>query len=239
MACAKPEEDERGCWRYWTPSTPGLIEFGTLCGSRVALPTHFHAENQLTFVLSGTRHFVVRGQNIEVSAGRGIMIEAGVPHCSLSVPGGVECVNAYVPAGEYAVPPMMREIAQLWRGTGRLHEADLAKIVQSHLLLPRAHPVAAGDMVRQTVALAAARAGQSREGFTRAFARERGMPPRAYWSMQRLNLARASLRGGAAIASVAADMGFADQSHFGQAFRKAFGVTPGQFRAAMARSQIS
>ena len=93
-------------------------------------------------------------------------------------------------------------------------------------------------MVRQSVAWAAARAGQSREGFTRAFSRRHGMPPQAYWSMQRLNLARAGLRNGQAIASVAADMGFADQSHFGQAFRRAFGTTPGRFRATMERSQI-
>ena len=42
---------------------------------------------------------------------------------------------------------------------------------------------------------------------------------------------RAGLRNGMAPAAVAAEIGFADQSHLGRAFRRAFGVTPGCYRA--------
>jgi len=229
-----------GCWRYQPSRASGLIEIGTLHGHRVALPLHFHAENQITFVVSGCRHFVIRGRDTKIPAGQGIMIPAGMPHCSLPTPEGVACVNAYVPAGEYAVAPLMREVAELWRSTGHLHEADLAGIVLRHLERPWPGIRAAADPVKPSVTLTAAREGQTREGFTRAFSRRHGMPPHAYWAIQRLNLARARLRNGEPLAGVAADMGFADQSHFGGAFRKVFGTTPGKFRAAMlARSQIS
>ncbi len=41
----------------------------------------------------------------------------------------------------------------------------------------------------------------------------------------------AGLRIGMAPAAVAAEIGFADLSHLGRAFRRAFGVTPGCYRA--------
>nr|WP_247385558.1 MULTISPECIES: helix-turn-helix domain-containing protein [unclassified Bradyrhizobium] len=45
--------------------------------------------------------------------------------------------------------------------------------------------------------------------------------------MHRLNDARELLRRGESIAGVAAETGFADQSHLGRFFRRAFGITPG------------
>jgi transcriptional regulator GlxA family with amidase domain len=71
----------------------------------------------------------------------------------------------------------------------------------------------------------------SREGFSRMFARRHGMPPHAFWLMARLNHARGLLRAGEDIAGVAAETGFADQSHLGRWFRRAFGVTPGRYRS--------
>jgi AraC-like DNA-binding protein len=79
---------------------------------------------------------------------------------------------------------------------------------------------------------AARRFGYTREGYIRAFAREIGMTPNAYRINCRLNLGRQLLRKGESISEVAHETGFSDQSHFGRAFLRHFGATPGQFRAA-------
>ena len=55
------------------------------------------------------------------------------------------------------------------------------------------------------VSRAAARAGMSREGCSRRFARHHGMPPHAFSLMTRLNHARERLRAGEDIATVAAE----------------------------------
>jgi AraC-like DNA-binding protein len=44
-----------------------------------------------------------------------------------------------------------------------------------------------------------------------------------------LNRARRLLRAGEPIAAVAAETGFADQSHLGRLFRRTFGTTPGAY----------
>ncbi|WP_424031780.1 helix-turn-helix domain-containing protein [Methylocella sp.] len=79
----------------------------------------------------------------------------------------------------------------------------------------------------------AARNGLSREGFSRKFAGEYGMPPHAYRIVDRLNAARRRLWQDACLAALAAELDFADQSHFGRHFRRAFGVTPRAYREGM------
>ncbi len=83
----------------------------------------------------------------------------------------------------------------------------------------------------ESVRQAAQRVGLSREGYTRRFKRDCGLPPHAFWLLEKLNDARRLLRAGDSIAGVAAETGFADQSHLGRCFRRAFGVTPGRYRA--------
>ena len=45
-------------WAYWRPATEGIVELGAVHGCDVGLPTHFHEENQITFVLSGRRRLL-------------------------------------------------------------------------------------------------------------------------------------------------------------------------------------
>ena len=47
-----------------------------------------------------------------------------------------------------------------------------------------------------------------------------------YLVMRRLGRVKAALRAGDSLASAAAEAGFADQSHMGRHFRRAYGVTP-------------
>lgn len=81
-----------------------------------------------------------------------------------------------------------------------------------------------------SLAALAEAAGMDRFRLTRAFRSAFGLPPHAYLVQWRLVQARRLLRQGLAPASVAATVGFADQSHLGRWFRRAFGLTPAHYR---------
>ncbi|WP_043309960.1 AraC family transcriptional regulator [Pseudomonas sp. ML96] len=72
--------------------------------------------------------------------------------------------------------------------------------------------------------------------FARVFRRATGLPPHAWLKQRRLEQARALLREGCAPLNVALQLGFADQSHLGRQFKQAYGVAPGEYRSACARS---
>jgi AraC-like DNA-binding protein len=220
-------------WKYWRPAIEGVVELGTVHGRNVGLPRHFHDEHQVTFVVSGRRRFFVRGEVTVLTAGEGTLIPAGVPHYSLTEPAGVVCLNAYIPAGEYAVSPMIEAIGLQWRKAGVVRWIELAAVIRQHWLGPARGAPSTGNVsnTSRSVSQAAIQAGMSREGYSRMFARHSGMPPHAHGVMHRLNQARRLLRVGDGIAAVAAETGFADQSHFGRWFLRAFGVTPGRYRA--------
>jgi AraC-like DNA-binding protein len=69
----------------------------------------------------------------------------------------------------------------------------------------------------------------SRYQLLRAFARELGLTPHAYILQRRIALARQLIRGGRALAEVAAVAGFYDQSHLHRCFVRQFGVTPRRY----------
>lgn len=74
--------------------------------------------------------------------------------------------------------------------------------------------------------------GLGRHDLARQFRIALGTSPHRYLLMRRLDFARARL-GDPSIANVAAEAGFADQAHFTRAFRAAFGMTPGRYRALL------
>ncbi len=73
-------------------------------------------------------------------------------------------------------------------------------------------------------------AGTDRFRLARAFKCVTGLPPHAYLVQLRLNRARQLLARGLSPVSVAAAVGFADQSHLGRWFRRAYGLTPARYR---------
>lgn len=85
------------------------------------------------------------------------------------------------------------------------------------------------DDVPPPLAELARDAGLSVEHLVRSFSAAFGLPPMAWARQQRLCRARDLLRRGQAPADVAAQLGFADQSHFHRAFKGAYGLTPGRF----------
>lgn len=66
---------------------------------------------------------------------------------------------------------------------------------------------------------------------TRVFHKAVGMPPHAYLDQVRVARAKQLLASGLPIAQVAAEAGFADQSHLTRRFKRLVGATPGQYRA--------
>lgn len=222
-------------WKYWRPSGSRIVELGTVRGLDVALPVHFHEEDQVTFVLSGQRRFVIDDELFSIAPGQGIHIPARTPHRSLPEASEVACINIYIPPGAYAASDVISALARHWRRAGRIGWPDLILIAEDHrcfaetMTEPASGPVDCEPW--ETVSQAARRAGMSREGFSRQFRRRHGMPPHAFWLLEKLNDARRLLRAGEPIAAVAAETGFSDQSHLGRCFRRAFGVTPGRYRA--------
>lgn len=73
-------------------------------------------------------------------------------------------------------------------------------------------------------------AGIDRFRLTRLFQRAYGTSPHAYLVRLRLRAARRLLAAGRTPAQAAADVGFADQSHLGRWFRRAYRMTPAAYR---------
>jgi AraC-like DNA-binding protein len=80
-------------------------------------------------------------------------------------------------------------------------------------------------------------AGADRFTIARHFRRAFGTSPDRYRTMRRLDIARAALDQGLPPARVAADTGFADQSHLTRQFRRAYGMTPARWAALTAASR--
>ncbi|MGM3175267.1 AraC family transcriptional regulator [Dickeya lacustris] len=72
-------------------------------------------------------------------------------------------------------------------------------------------------------------AGLSPWHFLRQFKSLIGMPPHAYLIQARLRQARSLLINGVSLSDVASRCGFSDQSHFNRHFKRAIGITPGEF----------
>lgn len=64
----------------------------------------------------------------------------------------------------------------------------------------------------------------------RSFRKCVGLPPHEYLTQIRISRAKTLLAQGYAIAQVAYDIGFADQSHLARHFKRIVGVTPGQYQ---------
>ncbi|KAB8054777.1 helix-turn-helix domain-containing protein [Janthinobacterium rivuli] len=64
----------------------------------------------------------------------------------------------------------------------------------------------------------------------RAFRAATGMTPHAYQLNMHVNRARSRLQAGGALADIACELGFADQSHLQRVFKAHAGITPGRYR---------
>jgi AraC-like DNA-binding protein len=103
-----------------------------------------------------------------------------------------------------------------------LPDDELRRAV-SYIHANLAEPFSAGEVARA--------AGLNASQFTRLFKKMVGVPPRRYVTRARFELATKLIRaGGKNLTQIAAEAGFADQSHMTHAFRRFTGMTPRQFR---------
>lgn len=81
--------------------------------------------------------------------------------------------------------------------------------------------------------------GFSQFHLCRIFRETTGVPPYAYLIRARLRRARQMIAAGEPLSTVAYATGFSDQSHLTRHFKRAFGMTPGQYaRAALALAPV-
>lgn len=80
-------------------------------------------------------------------------------------------------------------------------------------------------------------AGLSCFQLIRLFRRFTGMPPHAHLVRARLHDALRRIRNGEALAVAAIEAGFFDQAALTRAFRRTYGITPGQYRQAVRSSR--
>jgi AraC-like DNA-binding protein len=85
-------------------------------------------------------------------------------------------------------------------------------------------PASLGELERET--------GHDRWQLSRDFRAMFGTSPYRYLILRRLDRARTMIHAGGRAADIALASGFADQSHFARAFKRAFGLTPGAWRRA-------
>lgn len=71
--------------------------------------------------------------------------------------------------------------------------------------------------------------GLSKYHFIRVFREATGFSPAQYQTQVRIRWAKVLLRQGQGISAIAAELGFADQSHFTRQFKRWVGVTPGHY----------
>ena len=145
---------------------------------------------------------------------------------TLSTPMRDELVRRGVPAGRITLLPNSCDPTQFTP-----HPRDMG--LAARIGLPADVPVIGyiGSFVQYEGLDDLARAtGVDRFRLSRAFKAAFGLAPHAYLVQLRLAKARRLLAAGQPPALVAMSLGFADQSHMGRWFRRAYGLTPAHYR---------
>jgi AraC-like DNA-binding protein len=227
-------------WRYARSPFAPAIEIGQLAAP-VALPLacHFHWEVQVAVVIEGWRLFSTPAGRFRAIPGDIAVIPARMPHAS-EASSTSAVIHFYIEEDHPAVQGIAAP--QIIRSARARLPEDVIDLIGAMRRAESCHerfatPALWLDQLLQgqaTVRALAKRLGYSADGFIRAFTREVGMTPAAYRMAHRLAGARSFLKGGGKVADAAYLCEFADQSHFGRLFVKAYGATPAAYRCGVA-----
>lgn len=122
-----------------------------------------------------------------------------------------------------ATRPAQVRVAEQWLlARCRPHERDFAVVTRAVAALGTAAP-------RVPVMLACERLGLSNRHMIGLFRRYVGLAPKTYARVQRFHDALARLPAAPSRAALALELGYADQAHFTNEFRRFAGVSPGSF----------
>ncbi|WP_018981204.1 helix-turn-helix transcriptional regulator [Saccharibacter floricola] len=218
---------QRHPWHYWRTEDAHIHEMSLAQGRTLALPAHCHEEDQIAFVLAGCRHFILPDHCVFVSAGQALRIPAGLVHSSRDIGVETRCVNLYLTPGYGADPA---DSAALLGGIVNDTPHHVLSIPTPETHLPHVPSLGRIDAL-------AHRHHMTREAYSRRFRREYGISPQGFQLLSRLNSAKAFLRQGQSLADTAFHAGFADQSHMGRLFRRAFGTTPRSYQGKQSASE--
>ena len=197
---------------------------------------HFHDKVQIVAVQEGWRSFSTVAGDFVARTGDILVIPAGMFH----TPGMCACstvTNLYVCPTDPAVRGII--VPLILRNTGAIGSTEVLDSIRS-LFRDRTLPILElkfSEMRRTliatelTISQIADRLDYSADGFTRVFRRAFGTTPNHYRQAYRLNEARRRLREGSKLADAAYAAAFADQSHLGRLFVRAYGATPGAYQA--------
>jgi AraC-like DNA-binding protein len=229
---------------------------------------HRHHRAQLIYPGRGVMVLHTRHGQWVVPPLQGCWLPPGEDHRVETSP-GFEMLSAYCHGpllrrlpehcGVVAVSPLLREVILALEGGGAtglarhrlcLVFADALRLEPAPRLFlqPLASPalrvieaaLAAEPGHARTLAAWAARLGTTTRSLARAFQREARMSFTAWRRQVRLRAALVRLAEGAPVTAVAHDLGFGSASAFIRDFRRATGVTPGQyFRPASLRAPAS
>lgn len=174
------------------------------------------------------------------------MDEAALPfaaepvHNLTPTTGRVACLLADIdePLGSLAQAEIAATIADVLHALGGRRDERPSTIDVRAVELARDY-LAAHARERIPAATLEQITGTDRFTLTRHFRRAFATSPDRYRTMRRVALARAALERGLPLARVAADAGFADQSHMTRQFKRTYGLTPGRWMALTTASSPS
>ncbi len=93
--------------------------------------------------------------------------------------------------------------------------------------------IIADPTIRHSIETLEGVSGLDRWALARQFRAAFGTSPSGFRTMRRLDAARRKIRGGLPPAAAALEAGFADQSHLSRLFKRAYGLTPARWAAAL------
>jgi AraC-like DNA-binding protein len=210
---------------------------------------HFHRGWQFVQILSGERQYEWRNGRVNLVPGQILMVPPQWVHRGRSSQGLISFVMVYLSTDSNSFQSAMLgcsprivsgvDLTTLRDGCESLVAlCSQLPISEGTNLLGVASARATAEKVRnrihslerlQSLPEIGAMVSRSPYYVSHLLRQQFGMSPRGIHLQLRLNDARKMLLQGKTPATVAMELGFADQSHLGRHFRRAFGLTPGFF----------